>query len=135
LAQLFSLGSMSFILTILLLIALLVLAIAFFIVASSPRLSNMSSMTIILQIGACLCVLVGALYGVVTVRLLIPKQYVTILQAVFLTIYTLSAFVPLISFGLPRLKTPRKQVFLSVAVIEILVLGLFLWNIFLADDR
>ena len=74
-------------------------------------------------------VLIGGLYIVVTTQLLFPVSYVSALQALVLIIYTLTAFVPFIVFIFPRLKSPRKSVLLGVAVIEIVVPGLFLWSI------
>ncbi len=86
-------------------------------------LNGLSDTKFLLQIGACLSVLIGAPYSVVTARLLFPTPSVSWLQALFLITYTLLAFLPFIAFVFPGLKTPRKPVVLSAAVIEILVLG------------
>jgi len=89
----------------------------------------MSDSKILLQIGACFCVLIGALYTVLTVQFLFPTPSVSALQALFLIIYTLVSFVPFAALVFPGLKTPRKSVFWAVLVIEALVLGLFFWSV------
>jgi len=89
----------------------------------------MSDAKVFLQLGAWLCVLVGAFYSVLTTQLIFPPRAVSGWQALFLIIYTLLAFLPFIVFVFPGVETRRKPVLLSAAVTEILVLGLFLWNI------
>jgi len=92
-------------------------------------------MNTFLKIGACLCILIGALYSVVTAQLLVERAFYTVGDALFLVIYTLLAFVPFVVFVYPGSKTPRRPVCLSVGILEILVVGLFVWNLlFLLAD-
>ena len=68
------------------------------------------------------------LYSVITASLLIERAFYTVGDALILIIYTLLAFVPFIVFVYPRFKTSRKPVFLSAGVLEILVMGVFVWS-------
>jgi|GEM_PF-5976678 len=83
----------------------------------------------LLQIGAFLCFLLGALYSFVTWKLLFPKPYVSRWQAVVLILYALLAFVPVSVFVHPGWKRRSKPTFWGVAPVEVLVLGLFLCTI------
>ena len=91
---------------------------------------------LLLQIGAWPSAVVGALYCLAIPRLFLPVPRVSFTYALFHISYTLAAFVPFFVFIFPGLKSPRKSVILSVAVVEILVPGLFLWylsNLTLTD--
>ena len=89
----------------------------------------MKDTMILLKIGACLCALVGALYTVVTWQLLFPARSVSWLQALFLVAYTLVAFAPFSVCLFPRVKALTKPLFFSTAVVEVLVMGCFLWSL------
>ena len=89
----------------------------------------MGNTNIFLKIGACLCILIGALYCVVTTQLLVDRAFYTAGDALIIIIYTLVAFVPFIVFFYPRFKTSRKPVLLSAGILEILVIGLFVLNV------
>ena len=95
----------------------------------------MSTTSKFLKIGACLCILIGALFSVVTTQLLVERAFDTGRDALILIIYTSLAFVPFIVFVYPGFKKLRKSVFWSAVVVEFLVLGLFVWNLFIADLR
>jgi len=89
----------------------------------------MKDTKILLQIGACLCALIGALYTVVTWQLLFPAPSVSGLQALFLVTYTLLAFAPFAVSVFPRVKALTKPLFLGTAAVEMLVMGCFLWTV------
>jgi hypothetical protein len=96
----------------------------------SVFLGSVSSTKVFQQAVACLCALIGAWSIMVTAELaeeVTSKSQAFVLVPVI--IYALLAFVPFFAFVYPRLKTSRKSVLLSVSLIEILVLGLFLWAI------
>jgi len=82
------------------------------------------------QIGAFLCALIG-IFSIVVTAELAPRATSRSdkLFLIPLIIYTLLAFVPFIAFVYPRLKTPRKSVWVSMSLLELLVLGLFLYAI------
>jgi undecaprenyl pyrophosphate phosphatase UppP len=84
---------------------------------------------IFLQIGACLCILIGVLYGAGAADLLVDGAFYKgdALVTIFMIIYALLAFVPFAVFVYPTLKTSRKPVFLSAGILEILVMGGFVW--------
>ena len=86
------------------------------------------------QIGACLCALIGAVYCVLTAQLLFQRAFYSVRDAVIIIAYTLVAFVPFLVFVYPKPKTLHRSILVGVALLEILVLGLFLWNILFADD-
>ena len=90
---------------------------------------EMNEWKALLQIAAFPCFLLGALYTFVTCKLLFPKSYVTGWQAAFLILYTLLAFAPSFVFVHPSLKKPSKPRLWGVALVEIVVLGLFLCTI------
>lgn len=82
------------------------------------------------QVGALLCALIGIFSIVVTAGL--APEVTTRSDTIFLIlliIYTLLAFVPFIAFVYPGFKMPRKSVSVSVRLLEILVLGLFLYAV------
>jgi hypothetical protein len=89
----------------------------------------MKDTKILLQIGACLCGLIGAIYTVVTCRLLFPAPSVSGLQALLLVAYTLLAFAPFAVCVFPRVKALTKSLFLSTAALEILVVSCLLWSL------
>jgi hypothetical protein len=89
-------------------------------------------MKILLQIGACLCALVGA-YGLAVIAIplfTVHRIGANALVVVAFITYSLLAFVPFGAFVYPRLKSPRKSVSFGVAMLEILVVGIFLWVCF-----
>ena len=89
----------------------------------------MKDTKILLQIGACLCGLIGALYTVVTWQLLFHAPSVSGLQALFLVAYTLLAFAPFAVCVFPKVKALTKPLFLSTAALEILVVSCLLWSL------
>jgi len=92
----------------------------------------MSGIRILLQFGAYVCLLLGAYCTVCLVVMLSTRRIETgsnALGLLLFIIYTLLAFVPFIAFVYPTSKTTRKPVFVSAALIEVLVLGLFLCQI------
>jgi hypothetical protein len=89
----------------------------------------MKATKILLQIGACFCALIGALYAVITWRLLFPAPSVSGLRALFLVAYTLVAFGPFAVSVFPRVKVLTKSLFLGTAGVEMLIMGCFLWSL------
>ena len=89
----------------------------------------MKDTKILLQIGACVCGLIGALYTVVMWQLLFPTPSVSGLQAFFLVAYTLLAFAPFALCVFPRVNALTKPLFLSAAAVEILVVSCLLWSL------
>ncbi len=90
----------------------------------------MSTTTIFQKAGACLCALIGVWSILIVIHLagqISSREQVLIL--IPFAAYGLFAFVPFAAFIYPRLRTPRKSVAVSMSVVEILVVGLFLWAI------
>ncbi len=83
---------------------------------------------IFLILGACICALIGVLYSVITTYLLFKTAFYRIVDALILISYTLLAFVPFAALVYPRLRARRKSVYFGAALIEFLVLGLFIWS-------
>jgi hypothetical protein len=78
----------------------------------------------LLQIGAYPCFVLGA-YWTACLLWEVPRPF-----PLPLIIYTLLAFVPFITLVYPRVKTRQRLVMLSSALIEIAILGLFVYGIF-----
>ena len=98
---------------------------------SLGSMSAMSSINRLLQVGAWICLLFGIYIAVVVVMVFVTGHTKTTstAEAVGLfsfIIYPFLAFVPFYTFVYPRFKLPRKSVLVSVALLEILVIGLFL---------
>ena len=85
------------------------------------------------QIGACVCALIGALYCVATAELLIERAFHSATDAMIFIAYTLFAFVPFVIFIYPKAKTRFKLVAVCAGVLELLIVGLFCWNILTID--
>ena len=95
----------------------------------------MSAMKSILQVGAWICLLIGIYIAGVVIMIFVTGHTKTNSTAEAFTffgfiIYPFLAFVPFCSLVYPGFKSPQKLVLLGAALIEILVLGLFLWPIF-----
>jgi hypothetical protein len=95
----------------------------------------MSAGKIILKVGAWLSGFIG-LYGLTSVAVLVFGKRVPIqsgsdaITLVLSVNCTLVAFIPFLAFVYPTFQTPRRLLVWSAAVIEILILGAFLWLIF-----
>ena len=83
----------------------------------------------LLQLGACVCALLGVLYAVITTQLIFKRAFFSWIHAVILVVYVLFAFAPFIVFVFPGLKAPRRSVIFGGVAIEVLVLGLFIRNL------
>ena len=83
-----------------------------------------------LQFGACVCSLIGLLYTYITGVLVFEWAFYRWIHAAILVAYTLLCFLPFIVFIFPKLKTPGRVVFFVGLTSEIIVVSLFVWNIF-----
>jgi hypothetical protein len=90
-------------------------------------MTRMFAIKIFLQAGAWICALIG-LFIMVEISVLLFACSFTLLLIPPL-VFSLLAFMPFIAFVLPKEKPPRKLVSLSIALIEILILGFCLWSI------
>jgi hypothetical protein len=87
----------------------------------------MNAVKIFLQAGAWICGLIGLFFMAEIAVLLFAGSFTLLLISPL--VFSLFAFIPFIAFVLPKEKPPRKLVFLSIALIEILILGFCLWSI------
>ena len=97
-------------------------------------MSAMTSMNRLLQVGAWICLLLGIYIAGVVVMIFVTGHTKTTSMAETLgifafAIYPFLALVPFYTFVYPRFELPRKSVSLSVALLEIVVIGLFLWSV------
>jgi hypothetical protein len=88
----------------------------------------------LLKVGAWICLLFGIYIAGVVVMIFVTGHAKTnstgdTLVLFGLIIYPFFALVPFYTFVYPGFKPPRKSVSLGVALLEILVVGLFLWPI------
>ena len=80
-----------------------------------------------LQVGAWICALIGLFFMSEIAALLLVGSFSLALIPPF--IFALVAFMPFVAFILSKEKPPQKLASLSVALIEIVILGVCLWSI------
>jgi hypothetical protein len=96
-------------------------------------MSAMSSMKSLLKVGAWICLLFGLYMAGIVVMIFVTGHTKTSSAAESFAffafiIYPFLAFVPFYAFVYPGFKSPRKSVSLCVGLLEVLVIGLFLWS-------
>ena len=93
----------------------------------------MITANILQKAGAYLCALIGV-WSILVVAHLAGEVSswadVHVLILVPFAAYGLFAFVPFAAFIYPRLKEPQRSVYVRISLVEILIVGIFLWAIF-----
>lgn len=93
----------------------------------------MSSLNRLLKVGAWICLFFGLYIAGIDVMIFATGHTKTAstVEAIGLfafIIYPFLALLPFCAFVYPRFKLPSKSVLMSVALAEIVVIGLFLWS-------